>query len=63
MNLTSILHMAVTSEGIQNSAHSLVSIADAGRKDPDFRSRVDKDPDAALAENGVEATSDMGVRI
>ncbi len=63
INLTTVLHVPMASEQVQESASRLLSFADAHRKDPDFRSRVDQDPVAALAEHDVAARPDTEVRI
>ena len=63
INLTTVFHVPMTSEGVQDSARKLLSFADAQRKDPDFRSLAGADPAAALAEHGVEVRPDTEVRI
>ncbi len=63
INLTTVLHVPMASEGVQYSARKILSFADAHRKDPDFRSRTDQDPVAALAEHDVEVRPDTEVRI
>ena len=63
INLTTVFHVPMESEGVQRSARKLLSFSDAHRKDPDFRSLADADPAAALAEYDVEVLPDTEVRI
>ena len=63
INLTTVFHVPMTSEGVQRSARKLLSFADAHRKDPDFRSLADADPAAALAAHDVEVRPDTEVHI
>ena len=63
INLTTVLHVPMASEGVQHSARKLLSFADAHRKDPDLRSLADTDPVAALAEHDVEVQPGTEVRI
>ena len=62
MNLTSVLHIPMESEGVRESAQRLVHITDAYHKVPDFRSLADSDPVAALARFDVEVMPDTEVR-
>ena len=63
INLTTVYHVTAEPEGVQHSARKLLPFAEAYRKDPDYRSRVDSDPIAALVENDVEVLPDTEVRI
>ena len=63
LNLTTLLHMPLTPEGLQQGARQLASLADACREDPDLRSNLDSDPAATLAENGVGLRPDSEVRV
>ncbi len=63
INLTTVLHIPVSPEGLQESVRQLASIADEYRKDPDFRSNLNSDPVAALSENSIQVVPDTEVRI
>ncbi len=63
INLTTVLHIPVSPEGLLQSVRQLASIADEYRKDPEFRSNLSSDPVAALSENSIEVVPDTEVRI
>ena len=63
INMTTLLHIPMESERAQYCARLLLSIADAYRKDPDFRANLDSDPVAALTDRGFEVQPDAELRI
>ena len=63
INLTTMLHVPMESEGFRQCVRQLVSIADAYREDPDYRANFDSDPVAAVAEHGIEVQPDSELRV